>query len=152
MGDLCKRVEKINRAPWLTLNNFELSQWLGSVGQILSKNQKQSLAQNKSFFPVNEPQKDVLHALGRFKRFPLEFQLQIMVTERVSPDGNVTVSTLMFIPSVLDAGNLLVCRAGNSGIPDSMMEDAWKLEIHCKYLEGLGMWHSQSGANGVNRF
>ena len=59
-------------------------------------------------------------------------QLQNMVTERVSPDGNVTVSTLMFIPSVLDAGNLLVCRAGNPGIPDSMMEDAWKLEIHCK--------------------
>ena len=60
------------------------------------------------------------------------FQLQNMVTERVTPDGNVTVSTLMFIPSVLDAGNLLVCRAGNPGIPDSMMEDAWKLEIHCK--------------------
>jgi hypothetical protein len=57
-----------------------------------------------------------------------------MVTERVSPDGNVTVSTLMFIPSVLDAGNLLVCRAGNPGIPDSMMEDAWKLEIHCKFI------------------
>ena len=117
-----------------------------------TKKSKTVIGTEQIFFPVNEPQKDVLHALGRFKRFPLEFQLQNMVTERVSPDGNVTVSTLMFIPSVLDAGNLLVCRAGNSGIPDSMMEDAWKLEIHCKYLEGLGMWDSQSGAYGVNRF
>ena len=33
----------------------------------------------------------------------------------------------------MEAGNLLVCQAGNPRIPDSTLEDAWKLEIHCKY-------------------
>ena len=32
----------------------------------------------------------------------------------------------------MEAGNLLVCQAGNPCISDSTLEDAWKLEIHCK--------------------
>jgi len=47
-----------------------------------------------------------------------------------SPDGNVTVSTLTLTPSVLDSGSQLVCRAGNARIPDSTLEDSWRLQIH----------------------
>ena len=54
--------------------------------------------------------------------------------ENTSPDGNVTVSTLSLVPSVLEAGSLLVCQAGNPRIQDSTLESAWKLEIHCKYF------------------
>ena len=59
-------------------------------------------------------------------------QIRNSVSETTSPDGNVTVSTLSFMPTTMEAGNLLVCQAGNPRIPDSTLEDAWKLEIHCK--------------------
>ena len=36
------------------------------------------------------------------------------------------------MPTTMEAGNLLVCQAGNPRIPDSTLEDAWKLQIHCK--------------------
>ena len=50
-----------------------------------------------------------------------------------SPDGNVSMSTLSFMPTVLDAGSQLVCRAGNPGLTDSTLEDSWKMEVHCEY-------------------
>ena len=50
-----------------------------------------------------------------------------------SPDGNVTVSTLSFAPSVRDAASRLVCRSGVMGLPESTLEDTWKLEVHCEY-------------------
>ena len=50
-----------------------------------------------------------------------------------SPDGNVTVSTLSFVPSVRDAASRLVCRSGVMGLPESTLEDTWKLEVHCEY-------------------
>ena len=62
------------------------------------------------------------------------FQIRNSVEENTSPDGNVTVSTLSLVPSVLEAGSLLVCQAGNPRIPDSTLESAWKLEIHCEFL------------------
>ena len=51
---------------------------------------------------------------------------------QTSPDGNVSMSTLSFMPTVLDAGSQLVCRAGNPGLADSTLEDSWKLEVHCE--------------------
>ena len=59
-------------------------------------------------------------------------QIRNSVEENTSPDGNVTVSTLSLMPTTMEAGNLLVCQAGNPRIPDSTLEDAWKLQIHCK--------------------
>lgn len=44
--------------------------------------------------------------------------------------GNVTESTLRFQPKVIDIGKLLRCRAENPVMPESQMEDIWRLEIN----------------------
>jgi len=52
---------------------------------------------------------------------------------QTSPDGNVTLSVINYVPSVRDAGKYMSCRAGNPELPDaSTLEDGWKLEIHCE--------------------
>ena len=53
---------------------------------------------------------------------------------QTSPDGNVTLSILNYVPSIRDAGKYIACRAENSELPDATLEDGWKLEIHCKFL------------------
>ena len=59
------------------------------------------------------------------------------------------MSTYRFIPSTLDAGNQLVCRAGNVRLPDSTLEDSWKLQIHCKF-QGIEMKFIESELNFQN--
>jgi hypothetical protein len=65
-----------------------------------------------------------LSSLIRFKNIYLQ----------TSPDGNVTLSTLNYVPSVRDAGKFMSCRAENPELPDATLEDGWKLEIYCKLL------------------
>ena len=59
-------------------------------------------------------------------------------TTQTSPDGNVTLSIINYVPSVRDAGKYMSCRAENPEIPDSSLEDGWKLEIHCECRKNMG--------------
>ena len=58
------------------------------------------------------------HSLGRLK---------------ASSDGNISYSSLTFIPSVKDGGQFLTCQAENPEVPTSVIEDNWKLDVHCKF-------------------
>ncbi|XP_076350335.1 protein turtle-like isoform X2 [Tachypleus tridentatus] len=47
-----------------------------------------------------------------------------------NPNGNVSISTLTFQPSLEDSGKYLFCRAENPEIEESAIDNGWKLEIH----------------------
>ncbi|XP_023238626.1 nephrin-like [Centruroides sculpturatus] len=51
-------------------------------------------------------------------------------TESVSIDGYVTTSTLRFTPTREDHGTNVVCRAHNTYIPASSIQDSWLLEVY----------------------
>ena len=55
------------------------------------------------------------------------------VRDKVSIDGNTTVSVLTLIPTADDQGKQLICRSENTLIQNSVIEDGFKLEINCKY-------------------
>lgn len=50
-----------------------------------------------------------------------------------SADGNHSVSVLGFVPAIDDDGKYLTCRAENPSIPDSALEDRWRLDVQCEY-------------------
>ncbi|XP_060536431.1 synaptogenesis protein syg-2-like [Cylas formicarius] len=66
--------------------------------------------------------------------------------ETTSPDGNVTTSILTFVPTVDDGGKYLSCRGQQPQIPDSGMEDGWKLDIHHVPLVSLELGRPLNGS------
>jgi hypothetical protein len=50
-----------------------------------------------------------------------------------SPDGSVFSAVGRYEPLASDNGELLACRAGNRLLPDTTLEDQWRLDIHCEY-------------------
>ncbi|CAH2098686.1 unnamed protein product [Euphydryas editha] len=51
------------------------------------------------------------------------------VKGNISPDGNITSSTLSFIPSIEDSGRVISCRAVQPGLSYPVREDGFQLEI-----------------------
>ena len=58
--------------------------------------------------------------------------LFFLFLQKFSETGNQSLSVLTFIPVVDDDGKYLTCRAENPFIPDSAIEDKWRLVVHCK--------------------
>lgn len=48
-------------------------------------------------------------------------------------ENNETLSVLSLVASSEDDNKYLTCRAENKLIPDSAIEDKWRLNVHCKY-------------------
>ena len=51
---------------------------------------------------------------------------------QTSPDGNVSLSTMTFVPSVRDSGKYLECRAGDQQSGEGGLQDGWRMTINCE--------------------
>ncbi|XP_045453069.1 hemicentin-1-like, partial [Melitaea cinxia] len=54
-------------------------------------------------------------------------------------ENNETLSVLSLVPGVDDDGKYLTCRAENKHIPDSAIEDKWRLNVHYVPIVDLKM-------------
>lgn len=58
--------------------------------------------------------------------FNMKFLLQFLEA------GNHSLSVLAFTPTIEDDGKFLTCRSENPFIPESSIEDKWRLLVHCE--------------------
>ncbi|XP_065338846.1 B-cell receptor CD22-like isoform X3 [Cloeon dipterum] len=61
------------------------------------------------------------------------------ITKNFAEDGNHTISILTFVPGIDDDGKYLTCRAENPSIPESALEDKWRLDVQYAPLLTLQM-------------
>ncbi|XP_029055786.1 neural cell adhesion molecule 2 isoform X1 [Osmia lignaria lignaria] len=54
-------------------------------------------------------------------------------------ENNQSLSILSFVPSIEDDGKYLTCRAENPAIPDSALEDKWRLDVQYQPVVTLKM-------------
>ncbi|XP_003703425.2 neural cell adhesion molecule 1 isoform X1 [Megachile rotundata] len=54
-------------------------------------------------------------------------------------ENNQSLSILSFVPSIEDDGKYLTCRAENPSIPDSALEDKWRLDVQYQPVVTLKM-------------
>lgn len=52
---------------------------------------------------------------------------------QVSVDGNTTISTLRYSPTVSENNKSLKCRSENPNLPGSVIENFITLEVSCKF-------------------
>ncbi|XP_053984248.1 hemicentin-2-like [Hylaeus volcanicus] len=64
-------------------------------------------------------------------------------------DPNVTRSILSYVPTVQDDGKNLTCRAENTVVPDSALEDRWHLLVHYSPIVTIKLGSSLR-ANDIN--
>nr|CAD7437683.1 unnamed protein product [Timema bartmani] len=65
-----------------------------------------------------------------------------------SEDGGQNLSILTFVPVIDDDGKYLTCRAENPSIPESALEDKWRLNVHCVIF---GSFHlTMKGKNKIS--
>ncbi|CRK88301.1 CLUMA_CG002080, isoform A [Clunio marinus] len=64
------------------------------------------------------------------------------MAKNFSETGNQSLSILTFIPVVDDDGKYLTCRSENPFIPDSAIEDKWRLVVHYMPVVTLKMGSS----------
>ncbi|XP_012285308.1 hemicentin-2 [Orussus abietinus] len=65
-------------------------------------------------------------------------QIKKMV-QNFPPENNQSLSILTFIPAIEDDGKNLKCRAENPAIPDSALEDKWRLDVQYQPIVTLKM-------------
>ncbi|XP_015585249.1 hemicentin-1 isoform X2 [Cephus cinctus] len=65
-------------------------------------------------------------------------QLKKMV-QNYPPENSQSMSILSFVPSIDDDGKYLTCRAENPTIPDSTLEDKWRLDVQYQPVVTLRM-------------
>ncbi|CAK9807697.1 Hmcn1 [Anthophora plagiata] len=65
-------------------------------------------------------------------------QIKGMV-ENYAVENNQSLSTLSYVPNIDDDGKYLTCRAENPLIPDSALEDKWRLDVQYEPVVTLKM-------------
>lgn len=116
-------------------------------------NSKQIASEQQQIGPIMAPPDD-----GNFKSEQTNTNqlIQVQIEELVSPDSNVTNSTLTFVPQIDDGGSIITCKAENPAIQETSnleqprtslqqdlelvatnslllansIEDSWKLDVH----------------------
>lgn len=69
------------------------------------------------------------------RHYIIEIFLSIFLSAQFSeqPD-NQSMSILTYTPSIEDDGKYLICKAENTFIEKSIIEDKYRLVVQCKYL------------------